>query len=96
MKAECDEKQKEKDLKQFGINRYIINSIALFIFFENYEKEPSVVDVFNSWAVKNNIKIEDMETLSLLLEHIRRLINTNRGDLEKALQMDGFITRYPN
>lgn len=84
-----------RNLKQYGLTKYIINSIALFVYYDGYKINPDVIDIFNRWAKACNIRIHNTETLSLLLEHIKRLAALDSVDLGKALKADGFIITAP-
>lgn len=79
-----------KDLMN-GLGRELRNSLALFIYYENYETMPNVIEIYNEWSRLCGFRTQDIEKISCILEHIRKLSNVKRTDLQKALKMDHLI-----
>lgn len=79
------------DLKQYGLNNHIMNSLALFIYNQQMNSCDDPVKIFNSWSTFTGIKKLDLETVACILEHIRKLIKIDREDLKQALIMDHLI-----
>lgn len=68
-----------------------MQSIALFIYRNNYGQETNPLQVFNGWVAMSHLKIDDIHTVVTFLEHIRKLLNVDREDLKKALAYDSLI-----
>ena len=77
--------------KEYGLNRELMNSIALFVYEKNYQREQAPLRIFNEWATACGIKVSHAETLAGIIEHIRKISAVERKDLEKALKLDNLL-----
>lgn len=77
--------------KEYGLNRELMNSIALFIYRKEHPAEMDPLQLFNEWASACGIRIRHAETLSGIIEHIRKISAVEKRDLEKALKLDNLL-----
>lgn len=86
--------EKKAYLDDFGLTKEIMNSLALFIFYRNYEEKTSAVQIFNDWAKICSIKFTKADTVASIVDHIRKLSNLEQGELKKAIEQDLFKTGF--
>lgn len=79
------------DLKQYGLNKHIMNSLALFVYNQKLSSSDDPVNIFNAWNTLTGAEKMDLETVACILEHLRKLIKIDRKDLRQALIMDNLI-----
>ena len=77
-------------LKQYGITEKQINSMSLFLFRNDMEKE-NVIDAFNKWLSFSRIRFDDAETTALAIEHFRKLKEVTKEELKIALDADRLL-----
>ena len=78
--------------KELGLTRGIMNSLALFIYNRDYPSVPGTVEIFNEWASACGVKFSRADEVCSVLEHVRKLAEVDRSDLEKALRADRLLT----
>ncbi|MCC8045004.1 MAG: hypothetical protein LIP12_05840 [Clostridiales bacterium] len=76
--------------KELGVSRNLMNSLALFLYYRNFNAGTDVITIYNEWAETCNIKVNNTETLANLVEYIRKLSNVSHEELSTALEMDDF------
>lgn len=68
-----------------------MNSLALFIYCNNYDKTADSISVFNQWTKVCNMHFQDIQTVAAILEYIRKLLKIEHNDLGTALKYDFLI-----
>lgn len=79
--------------KEYGLDRHLMNSLALFVYFKDYSPMPDPVAIFNDWAAACGWKTDDPETIAGVVEHIRKLSQVDHGRLREALELDSLIIK---
>lgn len=77
--------------KEYGVNRELMDSLALYIYCMDYSSVPTPLQIFNSWSEASGYKPQNAKTLSGIIEHIRKLSKVDRKDLEEALRLDNLL-----
>lgn len=67
--------------KEYGLNKELMTSLALFIYNKNYDEIPSPLEIYNEWSEICSLSVTNMETLAAIIEHIRKLSLIRREDL---------------
>lgn len=74
-----------------GLDRGIMNALALFMYFKKYKATDDEVTVFNEWSRSCGFDSIELDIVAHILEHIRKLKLVKRDMLKKALLMDNFL-----
>lgn len=84
-----------EETKEYGLNREVMNSISLYIYYSESSELPDtmegIVSIFNDWLFVCGSKVHDARFIAAALDYIRKVMKLPREDIEKALAMDHLL-----
>ncbi len=76
-----------------GLNKSVIDSLAVFIYNSNFPKHISDLSVYTEWANKTEFRLISLDDACELLDHIHKLRKVPAEVLYETFSIPGFSRR---
>lgn len=77
--------------KEYGCDKKVMDSLALFLYRQDYNPMPDTIQIYNDWIDHGGKAPPGLEGVLNVLEHIRKLSKLEHTELKEALEYDYLV-----